>query len=230
MAKDTNEKNHIPNRFKRFYMKHTIESINANKLEKCKLTALGYADDFITNDNKRIRRILCKCSCGNLTTVLIYGLIKGQKSCGCSRKEANTLFKRKYSITNIDIYNVYCKMIGRCYNHTNNVFKYYGALGVTVCDEWKIDYQKFLDWALENGYKKGLFLDKDIKGNGKLYSPETCSFVTRSENNNHKKNCRYFNYKGKLTSVADIARDLKVKYYIAYDRLTSMPLEEAISI
>lgn len=53
-----------------------------------------------------------------------------------------------------------------------------------VCDEWQ-HYQAFAAWYEENYPKDGkkYALDKDIKVDGnKLYSPETCLFVTSAEN------------------------------------------------
>lgn len=80
-------------------------------------------------------------------------------------------------------------MIDRCYNTKNKAYKNYGAKGITVCERWK-RFDLFLeDVESLPGYNKEkiengmLCLDKDIIDRSKLiYSPETCSFVTRSEN------------------------------------------------
>ena len=51
-----------------------------------------------------------------------------------------------------------------------------------VCEEWKY-FSNFLNWCLENGYRKGLELDKDILDIGnKCYSPDTCVFVSHALN------------------------------------------------
>ena len=55
----------------------------------------------------------------------------------------------------------------------------YGQRGIRVCDEWK-DFQAFYDWAMANGYKKGLTVDRLDPDKG--YSPENCELVTRAEN------------------------------------------------
>lgn len=48
-----------------------------------------------------------------------------------------------------------------------------------VCQEWK-HFTKFNEWALEhsNGSFKDKVLDKDIIGDGSLYSPDTCCLVS----------------------------------------------------
>ena len=55
-----------------------------------------------------------------------------------------------------------------------------------VSSEWN-DPKLFIKWARENGWKKGLHLDKDIicERDGiypKVYSPRTCMFITGSKN------------------------------------------------
>lgn len=47
---------------------------------------------------------------------------------------------------------------------------------VTCCKEW-LTFSNFKSW-METQDWQGKHLDKDIIGNGKLYSPETCIFVT----------------------------------------------------
>lgn len=80
----------------------------------------------------------------------------------------------------------------RCYDKTRKDYKRYGGKGVIMCDEWKNDFESFYNWCINNGYKEGLALDKDYlceKNNisPKVYSPETCMFVTLKENNSFKR-------------------------------------------
>lgn len=67
----------------------------------------------------------------------------------------------------------------RCRNINNTVYKYYGKRGITVCDEWH-DAATFADWAFNNGWAKGLCLDR-IDTNGD-YCPENCRWTTPAEN------------------------------------------------
>lgn len=134
------------------------------------------------------RFIKCICTCGTITTPTVKNFINGiSKSCGCVR--TNILISRntKYFNNNICIANIYKGILKRCYNSKSKDYKNYGGRGVIMCQEWKNDYQKFLDWCLSNGYKKGLELDKDKIGSGLIYSPTTCCFLTRSENAKYKR-------------------------------------------
>lgn len=82
-------------------------------------------------------------------------------------------------------------MIQRCYNPTNKAYKNYGLKGVAVCERW-LCFEYFLeDIPLIEGYDKEKFylgeleLDKDIKQLykvSKIYSLETCMFLSKTKN------------------------------------------------
>ena len=81
-------------------------------------------------------------------------------------------------------------IIDRCYNPNTKSYKHYGAVGVTVCNEWLDNPQQFIDWAMANGYESNLVVDKDIlcdelNISPKVYSPQTCQWITASENSRY---------------------------------------------
>jgi hypothetical protein len=81
---------------------------------------------------------------------------------------------------------VWRNMLERCYGESEKSYKYYGGSGVTVSNEW-LEFSAFFSWFLDN-YKEGLYLDKDILPNpNKVYSKDTCCFVTREVNNRFSK-------------------------------------------
>jgi len=121
----------------------------------------------------------CLCSCGNTTTASTRQLqIGGKKSCGC-RKSKATIKRNKDNATHglrtHALYRIRRGIINRCADKTN---KYYGAKGITVCDEWKHSVVAFFEWAILNGWKMGLSIHrKDPTGN---YTPDNCVFMTKS--------------------------------------------------
>lgn len=73
---------------------------------------------------------------------------------------------------------IHYEMMRRCYNEKCVAYKDYGANGIVVCDEWH-DRDNFRKWAYENGYVKGLRLNRiDCKGN---YEPSNCMFGERNK-------------------------------------------------
>jgi len=138
---------------------------------------------FIDNSSDR-REALYKCDCGTIKQIRTYYVKMGiTKSCGCIVKKTN-------NIRNHPLYSTYRGIKRRCYGKNNHSYKYYGGNNVIMCEEWRSDYAAFYNWAIANGWEKGLHIDKDIKWKekygispGKLYSPEFCQFVTAKENN-----------------------------------------------
>lgn len=79
---------------------------------------------------------------------------------------------------------VHNRMLQRCNKSDDPEFHRYGARGIAV-DPLFRSSRSFIGWALVNGYKPGLQLDRiDNDGN---YSPYNCRFSTSSENNRNRR-------------------------------------------
>ncbi len=77
------------------------------------------------------------------------------------------------------LYSKWMGMRSRCHNKKDRSYDNYGARGIAVCRAWKNSFASFRDWANTNGYKPGLFLDR--QDNNKGYSPSNCRWVTVRE-------------------------------------------------
>ena len=88
------------------------------------------------------------------------------------------------------LYYIWKDMKSRCLNPKDKSYKYYGSRGIKVCEEWKNNMANFIEWALENGWKKGLTIDR--KNNDGNYEPKNCSFVTRLQQMNNTRRAKLF--------------------------------------
>ena len=84
-------------------------------------------------------------------------------------------FKREYSS--------WSHMKERCYSQNCNVYNYYGAKGIKVCDKWLNDFMAFYrDMGIR---PKGYTLHRI--DSSKDYEPSNCKWATWSEQNHEKK-------------------------------------------
>jgi len=114
---------------------------------------------------------------------------------------------------------VWTWMIGRCYKPGVNSYNLYGGRGIAVCEEWKNNSNAFIQWALENGWKPGLVIDR--KDNDGDYCPENCRFVTQKENQQNRRDNIHLTVNGETLCVIEWERKLGCKkgtiYYWIYD-------------
>lgn len=138
-------------------------------------------------------KYLCDCgkeyvARGNVITNL-HKKYKSKKipSCGCGNLAIVTKHGHRANGKTHPIYRAFQGMRNRCYVPSNEGYRWYGAVGVTICKEWLDDPEKFFVWAKANGWEKGLHIDKDIlctklQISPTIYSPETCQWVTPKRN------------------------------------------------
>ena len=95
----------------------------------------------------------------------------------------NIDFQVKVNGKHIKEYEIWSKMLDRCYSNKYPTYK-----NCTVCKEWQ-NFTNFYNWIIkQENYSKlksaKLQLDKDILSNGsnKIYSPNTCCLIPQKLN------------------------------------------------
>lgn len=108
-------------------------------------------------------------------------------------------------------YSVWKSMIERCYSESLRK-NYPTYVSCKVCDDWH-NYQTFAKWYLDNYPRCGgdYELDKDLSSygcSGKIYSPETCIFVTRAVNSeeSHAKSYRVVSPSGDVLDIYNMSK------------------------
>lgn len=100
---------------------------------------------------------------------------------------------------------------------------------VNVCDEWN-DWLVFEKWAIENGWKPGLTIDRiDCDGD---YCPQNCRWVSREENNRNRRCVRKYMYNGEELTLGQIARLTGVPEERLYNRVVkyNYTIEDAVNL
>ena len=157
-----------------------------------KLTVIHELPEIRLPSGQLNRIFLCQCECGNTTEVRLLHLSRNRiKSCGCLMTKSG---KPPHGKCNTPLYNVWRGMKNRVKEYHTERHLYFDRK-ITLCEEWKVDFEIFEKFALENGYKKGLQIDRENNDLG--YNPKNCRFVTAIVNVNNRRNTVKVIYRGK---------------------------------
>ena len=153
----------------------------------------------------------CKCDCGNYKDISTKDLRRGTiRSCGCLRVEISRSRMTTHGATYSRLYNIWTSMKQRCETSKQKKFvRDYQNRGIKICKEWH-DFSVFQKWALENGYKENLSIDRI--DNNKGYFPENCRWVDNLIQANNKRNNHWLTYNNKTQTIAQWARELGMNY------------------
>lgn len=132
---------------------------------------------------------LYKCFCGTEFKAESRNVKNGStRSCGCLINKD----KVTHNLTNHRLYSTWINMIQRCNNDKNTSFKDYGAIGISICNDW-LDINNFIkDMDLQ--FKEGLTLDR--KNNNLGYSKENCRWVNMNIQTRNTRKIRSTNASG----------------------------------
>lgn len=112
--------------------------------------------------------------------------------------------------------NIWNSMRARCYNPKAISYKYYGAIGIGICDEWKNDFAAFERWSIENGYSGKLTIER--LDNSKGYFPDNCKWATRKEQQNNTSYNHTITFNGQTHTLKQWSEITGISYYALFNR------------
>lgn len=123
------------------------------------------------------------------------------------------------------LYRIYNNILTRCYNKKNKAYKNYGARGIILCPEWRLDFIIFYNWAISNGYNDELCIDRiDVNG---IYEPSNCRWTNYQEQAKNRRNTTYIEYNGQKKFLHEWAKEANIpQSTLRYKLMTlNIPLE-----
>ncbi len=146
-------------------------------MKSIRLLTLLHLDLVMKPNGKRRQVGTYLCYCGNEFTSDAYTVTSGAvRSCGCYNRKLVTNRNKIHGKSSLRLYTIYHNMKARCNNPKHTNFKDYGGRGIKICKAWNT-YLVFEKWALSNGYKENLTLDRRINSQG--YKPSNCRWVSK---------------------------------------------------
>ena len=149
-----------------------------------RLTVLDYAGSG---------RWTCRCECNEVSSISGKDMRSGNtQSCGCLAIERASKLARERNWQHgyasgrrkTPEYRAWCAMKNRCNNPANGNFKYYGARGIGVTQEWQGDFIAFYKYIGPRTSPKHSLGRID---NERGYEPGNVRWETRTQQNNNKR-------------------------------------------
>lgn len=126
----------------------------------------------------------------------------------------NGRYKNLHGQSNTRLYSIWCGMKSRCADKT---LKDYGGKGISVCNEWAESFEDFHKWAMDNGYREDLTIDRidsDIN-----YEPSNCRWADNKQQSINRTSTIFYEYKGKRLSIVEWAELYDIPYRLLHQRL-----------
>lgn len=153
---------------------------------------------YKANDGHALYRGIC-CQCG-AERITKYSDLKVITKCTHLRLNGEITSNLTYW-DNRRIKSIFDGMKQRCYNQNDKSYKWYGAKGIKIYDEWLNSPKMFEEWALNNGYSDDLTIDR-IDENCD-YCPDNCRWVSDKDNAKYKSTTSLIEVNGEIYTGRD---------------------------
>lgn len=158
-----------------------------------RLTVVAFDGFRQKPSGKRRVQWLCRCECGNTTSVAAPNLKSGNsKSCGCHNLEV-ARSRATHRSGKSSEYKSWNGLKDRCLNPKSRVFHRYGGRGITVCERWQNSFENFI---ADMGPKPTAKHSIDRIDNEKGYFPENCKWSNQTEQTRNTRRNRLLTLNG----------------------------------
>ena len=161
--------------------------------------------DYKDDDGHALYKGICK-ECGFERIARLYDL-RYPKECTHIRVDGEFAYN-KTNWSNQRIRCIFDGMKKRCYDESIESYRWYGAKGVKICNEWMDNPKLFEEWSLNNGYTDELTIDRIDES--KNYTPDNCQWTTKTNNSKYKSTTSMINVNGTVHSGKDWSRILGI--------------------
>ena len=117
------------------------------------------------------------------------------------------------------IYDIWAKMIDRCFNKNNISYQYYGAKGIKVCPEWLSSFECF---KKDMGDRPSKNHTLDRVNNSLNYMPSNCKWSTIIQQNNNKSDTRIITFNEKTMNMSAWAKEIGTSPAALHHRIVKM--------
>jgi hypothetical protein len=104
----------------------------------------------------------------------------------------------------------------RCLDHKSKSYYRYGGRGITICDDWKNDFSKFLADMGER--PTGLSIER--KDNNGPYSKDNCTWATGSQQARNRRSNILLTHNGKTKTLIEWTEELNIPYHTIRARIS----------
>ena len=201
-----------------------MDIIDRNKPHQIGIYEVLGEIDRKTNDGHKLYHIRCSI-CGWETDIMYHHIKLLNPECHHTNVAGQYIdtFK-KFPWKNNRLKNIYQGIIQRCYNPNEKSYRWYGAKGIKVCEEWLKNPLSFEEWALSNGYMDELTIDRIEED--KDYCPENCWWISRKNNARYKSTTRVLEVDGVLHTGREWAEEVNLGINTINKMLSKYPQEQ----
>lgn len=111
---------------------------------------------------------------------------------------------------------IWTDMHRRCEVPSRADYQWYGARGISVCEEWS-SFENFASWSMSHGYGEDLTLDRERnEGN---YEPSNCRWVTVKHQERNRRNNDVIEFIGIKKCLSEWAEDVGISQAALWNRI-----------